>query len=240
MIVESSIFPITDIIFEHRVYLPSVGFFLAAAAGTAYLVRSRTVAWALLVTVCLALGGLTIARNNVWSDTLALWQDTARKAPNKDLALANLAGEYMKREMPEKALPLFVRALELKPDFQARTKVYLGKTLQYLNVDVARFTTGEELASYGKGELSSEDRIRLDGITYNNLGLAHEYLGEPAKAREAYRAALRVSPDYDLAWYNLGLLSVRTGDRQQAATAIVQLKKIKPYLAEKLNAAMVQ
>jgi hypothetical protein len=49
---------------------------------------------------------------------------------------------------------------------------------------------------------------------------------------------LRVNPSYHLAWYNLGLLAVRLGDREQAALALLELKKIKPYLAEQLAAAM--
>jgi len=242
MSVESSIFPITDRIFEHRIYLPSIGFFLTSVSIAALAARGRQngarMAWVLLTAASLILGGLTLARNNLWSDTLALWQDTVRKAPGKDLSQVNLGGEYMKLNMPEKALPLFVLALELNPDLPARSMAYLGKTLQYLNVDVARFTTGEELASFGNDELSREDRARLACIMYNNKGLAYELLGEPLKARESYRTALRINPAYDLAWYNLGLLSVRQGDREQTAVALRELKKIKPYLAGQLEAAM--
>jgi hypothetical protein len=243
MAIESSIFPITDVIFEHRIYLPSVGFFLAAVAGTALVVnggRPRvTAAWALFAAATLILGGLTIARNQVWSDSLALWQDTARKAPNKDLALANLAGEYMNLDMPDKALPLFVRALELNPEVMVKAKVYLGMTLQRLNVEGSRFTTGEEIISpqeyTGRGEQDRTARIRLDTVMYNNLGLAYEYLGAPFKAKESYRAALRVNPAYDLAWYNLGLLSKQTGDGGLAAKALTELKRLNPPLAERLE-----
>ena len=234
MIVESSIFPITDIIFEHRIYLPSAGFFLTAAAGTALLVGNRKAVWALLVAVSLLLGGLTVARNNLWGDTMALWQDTARKAPNKDLAIANLAGEFMRLNQPEKALPLFVRSLELNPRFESVVNIYLGKTLQYLNVDTGLFTTGEELSSYEKVDVSPEDRKKMECIMFNNLGLAYEYLEEPLKARVSYRTAVRIDPAYHLAWYNLGLLALRTGDRAQFDAAQAELRKIKPYLADRL------
>jgi protein O-mannosyl-transferase len=248
MIVESSIFPITDVIFEHRIYLPSAGFFLTVTSGTALAACGRhnrfKAAWALLAAACLVLGGLTVARNFVWNDTLKLWRDAAIKSNNKDIVLANLAGEYMKLNMPEKALPLFVRALELHPDFKPATKIYLGKTLQYLYPDWSRFTTGEELVrpggSSGEGDVDRADRFRMEGVLRNNMALAYEYLGEPGKAREAYQAALRANPAYDLAWYNLGLLSVRMGDRVSASNAVRQLKNIKPYLAEQLNAAMSQ
>lgn len=244
MLVESSIFPITDIIFEHRIYLPSAGFFLTMTAGASLAAHGRRagskMAWSMLVAACLVLGGLTIARNHVWSDTLALWQDTARKAPNKDLALANLAGEYMKLNKPDTALPLFVRALELNPDFMTRTKVYLGMTLQRLNMDGSRFTTGEEILSPGGYPGNGEQDRRLKSILNNNLGLAYEYLGEPVKARESYRAALRFNPAYDLAWYNLGLLSYRLGDTGQRDNALLQLKKHNPALAESLAKPLPQ
>lgn len=246
--VESSFFPITDVIFEHRIYLPSVGFFLTAASGIALAVQGRNgglkATWWLLTVTCLILGGLTIARNQVWSDTLTLWQDTARKAPNKDLALANLAGEYMKLDMPDKALPLFVRALEMNQIFMTSTKVRLGLTLQRLNIDSSRFTTGEEILAVreqtGRAELERKDENRLQCIMYNNLGLANEYLGKPLKAREHYRAALMVNPAYDLAWYNLGLLSLQLSDRGQFNNALLQLKKFNPPLADALANAMRQ
>jgi tetratricopeptide (TPR) repeat protein len=246
MSVESSIFPITDKIFEHRIYLPSAGFFLTLAAATALASLGKKVgprvAWSLLAIACLVLGSLTVARNQVWSDTLLLWQDTVQKAPNNGLAAANLAGEYMERNQPDKALPLFVRALELNQVFLTMTKVHLGMTLQRLNVDGARFTTGEEILSSreqaGKAALSRQDQNRLQCIMYNNLGLAYEYLGEPRKAGEPYRAALLINHGYDLAWYNLGLLSSRLGDTEQAVKALDRLNGLNPGLAEALARAM--
>jgi len=239
--VESSIFPITDVIFEHRVYLPSAGFFLTAASAVALALgidrNGLKRAWVLLALVSILFGGLTVARNQVWGDSLALWQDTVNKAPGKALARANLAGEYMKLSMPDKALPHFVRALELNPDFHPQTKVYLGMTLQRLNVDGVRFTTGEELLHLeqsGKGEVKPEDRVRLEAVLRNNLGLAYEIMGQSGKAGESYRAALRANPEYDLAWYNLGLMSIRTGDREQAEKALSQLKSLNPGLATAL------
>jgi protein O-mannosyl-transferase len=244
MLVESSIFPITDVIFEHRIYLPSAGFFLTTASLAAYAAHGRRAgiraAWSLFAITAIILGALTIARNRIWSDTFLLWQDTVRKAPGKDLALANLAGEYMKLGMPDKALPLYVRALVLNPEYMTMTKVYLGMTLQRLNIDGSRFTTGEEILSpygnTGNRELQPSEQTRLDCIMFNNLGLAYEHLGEPDKARGYYNRALLINPAYDLAWYNLGLIYVRLGDREQFDRALLQLKSLNPGLADSLAA----
>jgi len=95
--VESSVIPIRDIIFEHRVYLPSVGFFMALTgaigAGMERWVERAVYAKAILyvmLTVMLALSGATYARNTVWKDSLSLWGDAAEGSPNKARAHYNL------------------------------------------------------------------------------------------------------------------------------------------------------
>ncbi len=241
LIVESSIFPITDRIFEHRVYLPSAGFFLAVAALGSLWIAGRGErlrrGWALLLIAAVLLGGLTLNRNRLWGDTFLLWQDTVAKAPNKDLALANLAGEYMKLKQPAKALPLFVHALELNPRFMTRTKIYLGMTLQRLNVDPTRYATGEELLAIAdQRKLDDREEARLNVILANNLGVAHEYLGDPAKAMRDYRAALQLDPDHAPAWYNRGLLAAQQGNPAEAAAALKQLQRLDPTLAGRLAA----
>jgi tetratricopeptide (TPR) repeat protein len=245
MSVESSIFPIRDIIFEHRIYLPSAGFFLAIAAGTALLARycsvSSTGVWSLLVVTCCLLGGLTFARNQVWRSELTLWQDAVTKAPNSALALANLGAAYLNQNMPKKTLPLLVTALEIKPNLDANSKIYLGKTLQGLNIGKERFTTGEELVQPGGGMViggaGNRGMAAWEGIVYNNMALAYEYMGQLDKALEFVNIAVWVTPAYDKAWYNLGLLSLRVGDRTQFDRAENQLKALNSGLAEELATA---
>jgi hypothetical protein len=153
MAVESSLFPIRDLMFEHRIYLPSTGFFLTTVSAVALAAGCRHLgfkaAWTLLAAVCLVLGGMTLARNNIWNDRLALWQDTVNKSPGNALAMANLGGEYLDRSMQKKALPLLVRALEIKPNLDLNSNIYLGRTLQGLDISRTRFTTGEELVLPG-------------------------------------------------------------------------------------------
>jgi hypothetical protein len=246
MLVESSIFPIRDVIFEHRIYLPSAGFFTTVAAGTALVLPAWRagfkLAWMLLAAVCIILGSLTIARNQVWTSSLKLWQDTVNKSPRKFIALASLGSEYLLRNRPDKALPLIVRAIELKPGVDPGTILDLGTSLQGLHVDRTRFTTGREYVRAGSiggtVDLDYSNLITWESLIQNNLALAYEYLGEPDKARTAYHHALRANPAYDPAWYNLGLLSLRRGDHEQAVNALMQLRKRRPDLADSLAAAM--
>jgi hypothetical protein len=246
MAVESSVFPIIDVIFEHRIYLPSAGFFMTLAALVALAVQSGRVgmktAWALLVTVCLFLGGMTIARNRVWNDSLALWREAVTESPNKWLAQANLAGEYRSRRMPEKALPHYVRAIELNPNLFIQTKVNLGDVLHDLNIYEGRFTTGKEYilsgGPYNSGALDFKNMFGWDGVINNNMGLAYEYLRKPEAALKAYKMAVTLNPAYELAWYNLALLAARGGDKGLADQAADRLERLNPELAKAVKAAV--
>ncbi|ACL64023.1 Tetratricopeptide TPR_4 [Anaeromyxobacter dehalogenans 2CP-1] len=111
--VESSVIPIVDVINEHRVYLPSVGFFVAAAIGI--LLAARRAVGADVAPRAAALAGIglacvfavaTLARNRVWSSDVALWTDAAAKSPNKMRPNLNLgtalveAGRFREAEAP--------------------------------------------------------------------------------------------------------------------------------------------
>jgi hypothetical protein len=239
MIVESSIIPITDMVFEHRVYLPSTGFFLCSSAAMAGLLQNRKAAWVLLTIICLTLGGLTFTRNRTWNDALALWQDTVHKAPGRYLAWANLAGVHLERKRPDLAVPAYVRAIELNPGLHVSIQARLGEALQSLMLYDGRFTTGQEYMHRGSAEGSGGQGYgnmpKMGATLFNNLGLAYEYLGNKARARDAYRNALWANPDYDLAWYNLGLLAKSTGDGGQAAIALRELKRLKSSMAGRLE-----
>jgi hypothetical protein len=92
--VESSIIPIKDLIFEHRLYLPSVGFILAVMTAIGMMVRraptrrSREVVIALLSLVVVLLAGATHARNSVWQTEVGIWEDAAEfRYQSADLVL---------------------------------------------------------------------------------------------------------------------------------------------------------
>jgi Flp pilus assembly protein TadD len=94
----SSLFPIADLAFEHRMYL-SVGGFAALvtlAAGNLAAKAPRSVA-ALGLAAAVALGWLTIQRNEVWRDPVTLWTDNLAKTPAKPRVYRNLQEAYQRR-----------------------------------------------------------------------------------------------------------------------------------------------
>ena len=110
----TSFVPLLDYAAERRLYLPSIGFFLAALTGAAALVPARSKG---LYVAAAALAAVysygTYQRSVVWSDELLLWQDTASKSPKKARPWGWVGRLYNERGEPEKALAAWQRAAEV-------------------------------------------------------------------------------------------------------------------------------
>lgn len=231
--VESSVLPIRDVIFEHRLYLPSVGFFMAAAAALAGLAARRhsyrTSLWLLLAVLCLTLGAATIARNRVWSDELTMLQDVLAKSPNKARVSYAVGMLYYRKIMPEPALPYLVKALELDPDSD---KYRQGLNEALWIIKKYRGRCGDGAPWQAAANRAKADTLKVwRAISYNNLGLAYEHLGKLELARQNYQQALAINPALDLAWGNLALAAALSDDRPAVAAALQQLQAINPQLA---------
>ena len=169
--VESSIIPIADVIFEHRVYLPSVGFLTAITAGmftVAARLKKEKVAVLILVLITLALSVATYARNNTWKDGVSLWEDVVRKSPNKSIPHFNLALNYSALGRNKETLSELQSAVKLDPDF---AKAHFSLGLEYIRLNIA-----DEALS----ELQAVIRIDPD---YPMAGQFLDYISRMKKAK---------------------------------------------------------
>ena len=119
LVIESTFVPL-ELIFEHRFYLPSIGFSLAIVALTShlfnYLSRSKMVInvfWALLLSLMVA---MTYVRNQDWRSELSIHLDGVEKAPKLVRAVNNLAGAYIRAKEYGKGQTTLERALQLDPN----------------------------------------------------------------------------------------------------------------------------
>lgn len=115
--VESSFISL-ELMFEHRLYLPMVGFSIGAAWLIAHALQNRP-RWLAALSLCLvALLSLgAYQRNEVWQSKLALWQDAAAKSPNDYRALNNLGDELRAAGKWVAAKQVLLRAVEINPDY---------------------------------------------------------------------------------------------------------------------------
>lgn len=123
----SSIIPLDDMIFEYRLYLPSIGFFIAIMALGAVVWQKLELSgrWP----VNMAIGGMflvitglsvaTVSRNHVWGDPIRFWEDNVAKAPQKARPHHNLAMAYANESLYAEAIKENLEALQLSrhPNF---------------------------------------------------------------------------------------------------------------------------
>jgi tetratricopeptide (TPR) repeat protein len=118
-----------EIIFEHRMYLPSAMLVLLLATllvdSTA---RRRAIVLPICVVTMLVLAGWTHARNQVWAEPLGIDRDMAMKSPNKARAQYNFAFRLSDVGLRDEALPVIQRAIELDPADE-RHRGLLGEVL---------------------------------------------------------------------------------------------------------------
>jgi tetratricopeptide (TPR) repeat protein len=222
--VESSFLPLEDLIFEHRLYLPSVGFFLTilAAAGLAT-DRYGATAWKSSVVVLagsvIIWSAAAIARNAIWSDTVALYADNAQKSPNKPRPRQNLGFSYLFRGRYQEAIHQYETAIEMNRRLMEHPEKL---PYSYLPHRVDERVPVDRLK-----------RLRDETATiHNNLGAIYEQLGRLTDAEREYREAVRLWKDLASAHSNLGNLLKKQGRLDDAIASCHEAVRIDPWFAE--------
>jgi tetratricopeptide (TPR) repeat protein len=139
----SSIIPILDVIYEHRMYLAVAFLAMGCLQPIIYGVErlreiTPRVVYIVIVAIIMAvlplLTSLTYARNEVWASSLSLWEDSVKRSPNKARPHNNYgrALYLLGMTMTEAAKQEFEIAKRLSPDYP----------LPYHNLAMAYFMEG--------------------------------------------------------------------------------------------------
>jgi protein O-mannosyl-transferase len=116
---ESSVIPIKDVIFEHRLYLPMVGYSLFLASGLYYLFKGKQLKLvaAILFMFVILYSMITYERNKVWRDQITLWDDVAHKSPNKERPYNNRGNAYQIKGDLDRAISDYNKAIKINPNY---------------------------------------------------------------------------------------------------------------------------
>jgi len=127
---ESSIVPMKDVIFEHRLYLPMVGYSIFLTSLICYRFGKKTVRPLLIIFIMLitCYSMLTYARNFVWRDSFTLWNDTVHKSPSKIRPYIYRGITYATRDNFDQAILDFNKAIEIDPTY---AKAYHNIAVSY-------------------------------------------------------------------------------------------------------------
>jgi len=224
--VESSIIPIRDVIFEHRLYLPMVGYCIFLPAVLYYLCRDRNlkiVIYILTMIVCFY-SSLTYMRNWVWQSEFALWDDTVSKSPDKFRPYNNRGVSYLKAKMYNEALLDFNRALEINPKY-SRTYYNKGNLYRYIK-------------DYNKALYNYNRALKLDPYyveAYNNRGIVYATVRDFDKAISDYNMALEYDPDHAEVYNNRGFAYAENRDFDKAFADYNRALELKPDYANAYN-----
>lgn len=167
-------------VFEHRLYLPSVGFYAAIVCLVARVFESmgekgRGLSLAVLLLIPALFSINTYERNKDWHDDLSIWSDNVRKSPDIPNPHEGLGMAYMMRGELEQAEAELKAAKGLDPlsssaglglgilyykkgDISRAFEEFeyiarrkdIGVGLTYLDTDRAFYKIGEELLQAGK------------------------------------------------------------------------------------------
>ena len=255
--IESSFIPLKDVLVEHRLYLPMLGFSLFAASFLWQCLRSPARFIAVILAIAIIFSGMTYARNEVWKSPFSLWQDTIRKSPHKCRPYTWL-GDSCAYELKDYKTALFYYKKAIStgsispPLLAAIANAYsaLGDTPKstYFKEWAISFSKAKEYAGHedffnknqatlliANNNVSEATRTLLEASRrdprnpswYIQLGELYRASGQADAAIASFRKAIEVAPASQNGYNALALLYGEKGEEQKAVSVLVEYLKAK-------------
>ncbi len=226
LIPESSIFPLSDVMFEHRLYLPLFGFTLLISYAIIQCIDKKRLFIIVLSVIVAFFSFLTVKRNFLWADQRALLEDTLEKSPQKARPYNNLGDYYFQRGHFEIA-EQFIRDGILKEPDEAGFYYNLGVVLQ----NQGRW---QEAKEYYRKAIDM-DPFRITPYCYLNMGNLFLIENNLDKAQQYWQSAANLYPRFFEAYINLGNLYVKKENYEQALQMYQKALEIFPVELDALN-----
>jgi protein O-mannosyl-transferase len=224
---ESSFLPAKDIIFEHRLYLPLVGYSMFLVSGIYYFFEKDNIKTIvkILAVVVIFYSFLTYQRNKVWENGFTLWDDAVQKSPHKARPYNGRGLAYYDQGKFTQAISDFDKEIALDPNFAEaygnRGDVYSDQG-EYTQA-ISDFTKAIEINPQFAGVYNNRAGIYLKqnninqaisdinkaielypkfAVAYNNLGNIHSTQGHFSQAISDFNKAIEIDPNYIEAYNN--------------------------------------
>jgi len=233
--VTSSFVVIFDVIFEHRLYLPSIGFAVCCASLISRISvwfqacgkkreqvmqkchTGKMIEYTVISVLVASMAVLGYYRNFVWKDDCTLWTDVIQKAPENGRAYSNLSVWYRKNARIEDSIQLIEKSMALLPD-AIEPHINLGTCYLDLKMPEKALAEFETAVSLGFANPRA----------FTNMALACAMLGRLDQAIEACRQALRIDPGFVDAHNNIGICYFKKGWIDQAISEFRHAIRIHP------------
>jgi Tfp pilus assembly protein PilF len=217
----SSLVPIKDLAFEHRMYLALAPVLaLLALALERVTARVPRLAAALGVLAVLALGALTVRRNHEYRSAAVLWGTVVERAPHNARAHNNLASALIDEERFAEAETVLERALALAPESS------------YVHHNLARLAAGRGELARALAHLESSLALEDGAARRADMALLLRASGRAADSEPHLVRALELDPSRDGERLELARLWLGTGRAAEALGALNRLAARHPESAE--------
>jgi Flp pilus assembly protein TadD len=187
----TSLFPLAEVMNDHRTFLPYIGLVIALAGVASVLMQTLIAQSRLVLTMTVlvaflllcASGYATFQRNKVWKTEETLWRDVTVKSPNNGRGLMNYGNTLMAKGDYTGALNYFHRAQQFTPQY----------SVLFINLAVAEDATKQS----SQAEQHFKDALRLTPSSPDSYTYYARYLIAHARTAEAQtmlHRALELSP----------------------------------------------
>jgi Tfp pilus assembly protein PilF len=204
LLVESSVIPIRDVMFDQRMYLPLAGFSLSLWWLIFYLLEGKPkVAGALVIIVALIMGADTFARNNVWRDRTAIWEEVTERYPDHFrgwMSVGRSLAASGSSNIP-KIIDSYEKALEIDPEYY---QLWNDLATNYVKIG----NTQKAGECYKKLKNSEEIEHRI--IAHRGLGIFILRESDYPTAEKHLLKTLELNPADSTAIHGLSTLYFRT------------------------------
>ncbi len=221
----STVMPIRDVIFEHRMYMPIAGLSISFFSMIILLknkplinkLKFNTFLSFALTLIAFTLGATTFFRLNVWENSFTLWSDAVKKSYNKARPHGNLGFALAKQGKFEEAIFHYSEALKIHPHFpEVRNNIGMALVKQ------GKFP--DAIKHYNRALRINPQSAPLR----NNLGFALVEQGKTEEAIEHYYEALKVNPNFQEAHINLGIAFLKLGQIEEASRHYYEALRVNP------------
>ena len=240
--------------FEHRIYLPSMFFFVPFLL----LVKDRPkIAVPVAATLIVVFAFWTHERNTLWTQPIAFWEDTVQKSPDHYRPHFNLGTSYLGAEAYDRAITAFEKSLAHSPPYPEEIYTNIGSAyIETGRYDAARRNLNRAVELNPKAYIAHNLLAKLErkngnytvaldqykkaiktrpnAYSYHGLGILYMDMKALNKAVEVFQRALTLRPNWANGYSSLGLARAKQGRLDLAIPILKQATNLDPGNEEAL------
>ncbi|HTZ97186.1 MAG TPA: tetratricopeptide repeat protein [Terriglobales bacterium] len=215
----------TQAMADRYAYLPFVGLFIMVGWGVRDWAEAQHVSrgWLAGVGAVCVLGLALMAHRQIgyWGDNLTLWTHAVEVQPGSFIAQDNLGGALLNEGRYDEAMQHFRMAVAIDGT----------DPMSRLNIAADEQRHGhlqQAVEQFNKLVVTTKDQ-RYRATAFSDMGYAYLNLGDLARAKQSFGAAVSLRPRTLRAWIGLGVVAQKTGDPAAAVRAYSQALKIQQW-----------